>query len=183
VRVLAVATCAAIAAIAPSAAAAPAKSVPIRIGHGIGPVNIGMTGVQVSRALGRPRAVIERRVVGGRPYVELEYGFGNWNIGLLGRKGQRRVVLVGTALGRHKTPEGVGVGTTERIFWRRMRGQGFRPRNCAMRRITPDHWVLRRGGTETVFFPHYPYRGVGQQGPVAVVGVEVRAMPTLGCAF
>lgn len=100
-----------------------------------------------------------------------------------GRKGQRRVVLVGTSLLRHKTPQGVGPGSTDRQFWRRMRGEGIRTRNCAMLGLNPDHWFLRRGARETVFFPHYPARGLGQQGPITVVGVEVRAAPTIGCSF
>jgi hypothetical protein len=157
-------------------------SVPIRHGVGIGPVRLGMTGEQVRRILGAPRAVIERRVIRGQPYTELEYDFSAWNIGFLGRKGQRRVVLVGTGLARHKSPEGVGVGTREGVFWRRVRGEGFRRRRCE----GPDpggslnsrfHWVRPGRGTETVYFPGGPFN---QQ---EVTGVEVRAMPTVGCAF
>jgi hypothetical protein len=167
---------------APSASGSSSASHPIREGVGIGPVNIGMTGAQVYRALGRPRAVSERRVVSGQPYVELEYDFGAWNIGLLGRKGHRRVVLVGTALARHRTPEGVGVGTTERRFWRQVRGDGYRERTCA-ERPGSSHWVLRRGASETVFFPYHPCGWCGQEGPVKIVGVEIRAVPAVGCAF
>jgi hypothetical protein len=167
---------------APAAGGSTEASLPIRAGVGIGPVNIGMTGAQVYRALGKPRAVSERRVVNGQPYIELEYDFGAWNVGLLGRKGQRRVVLVGTGLSRHKTPEGVGVGTTERQFWRRLRGQGYRPRNCGVQ-MSASHWVRQRSGRETVFFPYYPCGWCGQEGPPRIVGVEVRSAPALGCGF
>jgi hypothetical protein len=167
---------------APSAVGAPSRSLPIHHGVGIGPIKLGMSGADVRKRLGRPRAVIERRVVRGQPYAEFEYDFGAWNVGFLGRKGHRRVVLVGTGLSRHKSPEGVGVGTNERTFWRRVRGEGFLRRRCD--RPDPSgslnsvfHWVRRGRGSETVYFPG---------GPPAfqeVTGVEVRAAPTTGCAF
>jgi hypothetical protein len=154
---------------APSASGSPARSVPIRLGVGIGPINLGMSGQQVRRALGRPTAVIERRVIGGRPYVELDYGFGRWNIGLLGRIGTRRVVLIGTGLARHRTPQGLGVGSTARQVERGLRGS--RQRICGSR----SHWYYRTGSTETVFYPAR-YEKVA-------VAVEVRSPPALGCAF
>jgi hypothetical protein len=169
-------------ALAPGATGSPSRSLPIRHGVGIGPIKLGMSGSDVRTRLGRPRAVIERRVIRGQPYVEFEYDFGAWNVGFLGRKGQRRVVLVGTGLTRHKSPEGVGVGTKESVFWRRVRGEGFRRRRCD--RPDPSgslnslfHWVRPGRGSETVYFPG---------GPASfqeVTGVEVRAVPTVGCAF
>jgi hypothetical protein len=152
-----------------SASASPSKSLPIRVGVGIGPINLGMTGAQVRQALGRPRAVIERRVIRGRPYVEFEYQYGAWNVGLLGRKGQRRVVLVGTGLARHRTPQGLGVGSTARQVERGLRGS--RQRLCGSR----SHWFYRTGPTETVFYPAR-YEKIA-------VAVEVRAPATVGCAF
>jgi hypothetical protein len=163
--------------LAPTAGGSPSKSLPIQHGVGIGAIKLGMSGTDVQRRLGRPRAVIERRVVRGQPYVEFEYDFGAWNIGFLGRKGQRRVVLVGTGLRLHKSPEGVGVGTTELVFWRRVRGQGFSRRICD--RPDPSgslnnlvHWVRRGRDSETVYFP-------GGAGSLQ----EVRGAPTVGCAF
>ncbi len=164
-------------ALAPPAAGTPSMSMPIRHGVGIGPIALGMTGTEVQRRLGRPRAVIERRVIRGRPYVEFEYDFGAWNVGFLGRRGQRRVVLVGTGLTTHKSPEGVGVGTVERVFWRRVRGQGVRQRRCDRSLNSIFHWVRPGRGTETVYFPGGP--ALEQE----VTGVEVRAAPTVGCAF
>jgi hypothetical protein len=159
----------AVAALSTTAAASPTRQLPIRIGVGIGPINLGMTGQQVRRSLGRPTAVIERRVIVGRPYVELDYGYGRWNIGLLGRKGSRRVVLVGTGLAHHRTPQGLGVGSTARQVERGLRGS--RQRVCGSR----SHWYYRTGATETVFYPAR-YEKVA-------VAVEVRAPTTVGCAF
>jgi hypothetical protein len=157
-------------AVASSASGAPERSVPIRLGVGIGPINLGMGGQQVRRALGKPTAVVERRVIGGRPYIEFDYGLGRWNVGLLGRKGSRRVVLVGTGLERHRTPQGLGVGSTARQVERGLRGS--RQRICG---FGNGHWYHRRGATETVFHPAR-YENVA-------VAVDVRSAPVLGCAF
>jgi hypothetical protein len=154
-------------AVASSASGAPERSVPIRLGVGIGPINLGMSGQQVRRALGAPRAVIERRVIRGVPYVEFEYRFGQWNVGLLGRKGHRRVVVVGTGLARHRTPEGIGVDSTEdRLIdaYPRLRRPGCPPGN---------EWLLRRGHTETIFSLDWRTR--------RVVGVEIMSTPVTPC--
>lgn len=156
--------------LAPSASGSTETSLPIRIGHGIGPVNLGMTGTQVYRALGRPRTVVERRMIRGRPYIEFEYGFGTWTVGFYGRKPNRRVVLVLTALGRHRTPEGLGVGSSDREVRRALRG--VRERTCNNPN-TWFNWFLRRGSTELVFHP-------GGH-PIEVTAVDVRSAPVLGC--
>jgi hypothetical protein len=164
----------------PSAAGAPGRSLPIRLGVGIGPINLGMSGQQVRRALGPPGAVLERRTLRGQPYTELQWREGAWNVGLLGRKGKRRVVLVGTGLTRHRTPEGVGVGTSERQIARRLRG--LRERYCDNPHgTTTHHWYLRRGRSETVFVP------IGRATPTGgvrrtVAAVEVRGGAAVGCA-
>src|SRR5918997_1884847 len=170
------------AALAPTAGGSPSKSMPIQHGVGIGAIRLGMSGSEDQKRLGRPRAVIERRVVRGQPYVEFEYDFGAWKVGFLGRKGQRRVVLVGTGFALQKSPQAVGVGTKERVFWRRVRGEGFLRRRCD--RPDPSgslnslfHWVRRGRGSETVYFPG------GPASLQEVTGVEVRGAPTVGCAF
>jgi hypothetical protein len=157
--------------LAPSASGSSERSVPIRIGHGIGPINLGMTGAQVYRALGRPRTVVDRKVIRGRPYVEFEYGYGRWTVGFYGRKPNRRVVLVLTALGRHRTPEGLGVGSSDREVRRGLRG--IRERTCNNPNIWIN-WYLRQGNTELVFHP-------GGH-PIEVNAVDVRSAPVLGCA-
>jgi hypothetical protein len=174
-------------AVASSASGTRNDSVAIRPRVGIGPINLGMTGQQVRRAVGRPRAVITRRFIDGRPYVELEWGLGDWKVGLLGRKGNRRVVLVGTALGRHRTPEGLGVGTRESRLWRELRGR-IRERDCDQLRlgaVTDLQWFVRAKNAETIFFPHaarpctYTCVSVNY---LYVGTVEVRASPVIGCA-
>jgi len=164
-----VVACAVIA--APSAVGSPARSVPIRVGVGIGPINLGMTEKQVRRALGRPSGVVERRVVRGQPYVKLQWGYGTWDVGLLGRKGRRRVVVVLTSLERHRTPQGLGVGSTQRQVARRL--PGTRERICG---FGIAEWYLRRGSAETVFH-------AGGTGPPVADAVDVRMAPALGCAF
>jgi hypothetical protein len=187
-----VATAAAVA-VASSASGSPNDSVAIRPGVGIGPINLGMTGQQVRRALGRPSAVMTRRVIDGRPYVKFQWGLGDWNVGLLGRKGNRRVVLVGTALGRHRTPEGLGVGTRESRLWRELRGR-IRERDCSGRIKPPNwpdptaegaEWFVRAKNAETIFFPH-PARACTSWCSVDylyVGAVEVRASPVIGCGL
>jgi hypothetical protein len=190
VRIAALVLFAALAVVVTSSAAGRTdERTAIRPGVGIGPINLGMTGREVRRALGRPRAVITRRVIDGRPYVELEWGLGEWNVGLLGRKGNRRVVLVGTALGRHRTPEGLGVGTRQSRLWQELRGR-IRERDCKESVITTDgsdlHWFVRARNAETVFFPHAarPCTYVCVSVDYLYVGtVEVRASPVIGCAF
>lgn len=175
-------------AVASSASGSSKGSSAIRPGVGIGPINLGMTGQQVRRKLGRPRAVVSRRVIAGRPYVVYQWGLGDWNVGLLGRRGNRRVVLVGTSLPRHRTPSGLGVGTRERRLWRVLQAS-IRERDCKPNVIDylarDVEWFLRARNAETVFLPEpaqscrltcvsadYLYVGV----------VEVRAPPLTGCA-
>lgn len=129
-----------------------------------------MTAAQVRRVLGSPRTVVERRVIRGLPYIELEYGFGTWTVGLYGRKGNRRVVLVLTALGRHRTPQGLGVGSTARQVRRGLRG--VRERSCTNPNVW-FNWYQRQGDTEVVFHP-------GGH-PTEVLAVDVRTAPVLGC--
>lgn len=177
-RLVIVAFVAAAVVVAPSATARPNERIAIRPGVGIGPLNLGMTGQEVRRALGKPRAVSKRRVLRDRPYVEFEWNYGDWWVGLVGPKGHRRVVLVGTALGRHRTREGLGVGTTEKRLWRELRGR-IRERVCHNPSgLEIHHWYYRTGSGETIFFPDYPL----QEGPPTVVGrVQVRSGPALGC--
>lgn len=186
-----VATAAAVA-VASSASGSRNDSVAIRPGVGIGPINLGMTGQQVRRALGRPRAVMTRRVINGRPYVKFQWGPGDWNVGLLGRKGNRRVVLIGTALGRHRTPEGLGVGTRESRLWRELRGR-IRERDCSGRIKPPNwpdptgagaEWFVRANNAETIFLPHAARACTSwcSVDYLYVGAVEVRASPVIGCA-
>jgi hypothetical protein len=165
--------------LAPAASGSSERSVPIRLGVGIGPVNLGMTEAQVRRSLGRPGAVLERRRVRGQAYIELQWRQGDWNVGFVGRKGSRRVVLVGTGLRRHRTPQGVGVGTTEARIARQLRG--LRERYCANPHgLHRRQLVLRGDREETVFLLIGRYLPSGE--PHSEVGsVEIRGGPTVAC--
>lgn len=171
-------------AVAPSTSASPNDGIAIRPGVGIGPINLGMTGQQVRQALGKPHGVLERRVIRGQPYTELEWHYGAWNVGFLGRKGKRRVVLVGTNLTRHRTPEGLGVGTGEARLWRELRGR-VRERDCwntPAAHTRARHWYIRQRSTETVFFPtSRPTRIYTSKPKIFVGAVDVRTDPVLAC--
>lgn len=123
--------------------------------------------------------MLERRVIRGQAYTELQWGYGNWNIGLLGPHGQRRVVLVGTTLGRHRTPEGLGVGSTDNQVARRLRGVRQRP--CRIYDRTSE-WYQRRGSAETVFLARQPPRWLPGMA-LDVDAVEVRGRPVVGCVL
>jgi hypothetical protein len=86
----------------------------IRPAQGIGKIRLGMTEAQVRRTMGRPRAVIRQPGGFGLGAVELEYGLAAYTVRLVGRRGQARVVRVGTTLVRERTRAGVGVGSLER---------------------------------------------------------------------
>jgi hypothetical protein len=143
------------------AVAAPERDALIRPGVGIGKVRLGMTEAQVRRALGRPFAVRRRSAGFGRVRVELQFEDGNTFVTLTRRRGVLRVVGVSTVKRSERTPQGVGVGTSERRLARvygsrlrcerlktqTLRGQTFvvGPRTC---------WLPGRGGTRTVFVSH-----------------------------
>jgi hypothetical protein len=111
------------AAVAFSAAAAPSADTLIRPGQAIGKARLGMSEAQVRRALGRPFAVIRRRVGFGNLAVEYQYADGNLFVHLRGRAGALRVVRVVTLQRSERTREGVGVGVRERVLMRAYRGR------------------------------------------------------------
>ncbi len=92
----------------------------IRLGRGIGRVNLGMTSAQLVRAVGKPVAI---RQGGGAPvagrlskdptYVEYEYvQTHGYTVGLAKRGGKLRVVMVVIYIRGQRTPQGVGVGSS-----------------------------------------------------------------------
>lgn len=85
----------------------------IRPGAGIGPIRLGMTELQVRRALGRPSTVHRARA--GRIYiVSLNYYMrGEYRVTLRGPRGAVRVSLVGTISPEQRTSQGLGIGTSE----------------------------------------------------------------------
>jgi len=155
------------ASVAAPAGAARQRDALIRPGVGIGEVWVGMTAAEVRRALGRPFASRSKRDGFGRLRVELQFEDGYTFVTLAGRRGALRVVGVSTVKKAERTPQGVGVGSTERRVARaygsrlrceRLKRQTFRgqtyivgPRTCSL----PGP-----GGTRTVFVSHIrPYAG------------------------
>ena len=82
-----------------------------------------MTETQVRQRLGRPGSVVRRSRGFGRVYVELQFDDGWFNVGLLGRAGRLRVVRIATVYDTERTPQGFGVGTTERRLAATFRGR------------------------------------------------------------
>ena len=129
----------------------------IRPGVGIGPIRLGMTEQQVRRALGRPNTV--QRARAGRIYVvSLNfYMRGDYRVTLRGPRGAVRVILVGTVSEDEKTPEGIGIGSSEKDLrgaYPSMRckdvrgsGSGVTRRECRVGPRTRRHmiFVIGRG--------------------------------------
>ena len=102
-----------------AASAAPTRDTLVRPGRGIGRVTLGMSEGQVRGALGRHRAVARQRELGfGQRYVELQWGYGEWTVGLQGRPGRMRVVMVSTTLRAQRTPSNLGIGSRLRDILR-----------------------------------------------------------------
>jgi hypothetical protein len=145
------------AAVAVPAAGAPTADTLIRPGQAIGKARLGMSEAQVRRALGRPFAVIRRRVGFGNRAAEYQYADGYLFVHLRGRAGALRVVRVVTLQRSERTREGVGVGVRERALMRAYRGRlrCSRPPTETRRGITyvvgDRTCTLPAGGARTVF--------------------------------
>jgi hypothetical protein len=112
-------------AISQAGAASPERTELIRMGKGIGKVQLGMTRPAVRRALGGPHAVVYRRVDFGARGRYLELGWERpgrswepvlWQVGFrsLRRRGTMRVVRVSTTAPSQRTPKRLGVGSRPR---------------------------------------------------------------------
>jgi hypothetical protein len=127
-------------AVAQTGAAVPERDQVIRMGKGIGKVQLGMTMPAVRRALGRRHDIVNRRQnFGARGrYLELAWEFPGaswdtpvvWNVGFRSwsRRGTLRVVRVSTTTPRQRTPKGLGVGTRSRNLAR-----AYRDATCVLR--------------------------------------------------
>jgi hypothetical protein len=125
----------------------------IRPGVSIGAVRLGMTLPQVRRALGPPTIVVRRESRGfGIRYVEYQWAYGTWRVGLRGRTDSERVVRIGTTLSRQRTPARIGAGSNTGDVARRY---GDRI-SCVSRTFgRPDGgtWLVLRGpGTRMTAF-------------------------------
>jgi hypothetical protein len=113
----------AVLALSPAGAAAHERNQVIRIGQGIGKIQLGMTIPRVRRALGGPHLVVYRRHnFGARGrYLELgwelpgrtswepvlwQVGFRSWS-----RRGALRAVRISTTARRERTRRGIGMGS------------------------------------------------------------------------
>jgi hypothetical protein len=95
----------------PVASAGSSSDALIRPGKSIGKAQLGMTEMQVRRALGRPLAVVRKRVGFGRSNVELQYADFNLFVELRTRRRTLRVVRVSTLQRSERTPQGIGIGS------------------------------------------------------------------------
>ena len=108
---------------AASAAAAPTSDALIRPGKAIGKARLGMSEADVRHALGRPLAVVRKRVGFGREEVELQYADGYLFVHLRGPRSALRIVRIVTFQRSERTAAGVGVGSRERALLRAYRGK------------------------------------------------------------
>jgi hypothetical protein len=115
----------ALALVAAGAAIAVAGSAAASItpGVGIGPVRLGMTEKALAAALGRPEAWHRETSTFGRVRAVFQYGVSDYTVVLDGLPGGLRVTAVSTILRRHRSVEGFGVGTPERVLRARFRGR------------------------------------------------------------
>jgi hypothetical protein len=154
VRAVAVssAVAAVLAAAAGTAAGASERDAVIRPGVGIGKVRLGMPLARVRLALGPPTAVGRRTKLGfGSEYVEYHWGWSRWRVGVLGRRGGRRVVMVATGLRRERTRSGVGVGSSERTVRRRLGARCGRLSEPQVAQFEGWCYVGNRGAPQTFF--------------------------------
>jgi hypothetical protein len=96
-----------------AAQAASARDQLIRPGVGISKARLGMTTAQVRRAMGAPQAVTRKAGRFGRALLELQYGYGSYNVLLSGPRGRERVIAVTTYFAGERTAQGVGVNSLE----------------------------------------------------------------------
>jgi len=89
-------------------------------GVGIGKVKLGMTLVQVKKALGPPQRVNKRAQLAGRGYVEYGWDFSTLWVGFVNTKGVLHAVLVGTDLRSQGTFKGAGIGTVRETLRRKL---------------------------------------------------------------
>lgn len=129
---------------ASSALTIPGKITPAK---GVGSLRLGATEASARRAfrqVGRPTVSAPVRRGTSREYVELQYphrdvayGAVSYFVGLQGRPGRRRVVLIDVRTPRNATPQGVAVGKTDAQLLRAYRNLDCRP-GYTMSRTTRD---------------------------------------------
>jgi hypothetical protein len=148
--------------LAGAAPAAPEHNQLVRMGKGIGKIQLGMTLPQVRRAFGRHRVVYRRHDFGARGRY-IEYGWERpgrvswevavWQIGFRStrRGGPMRVVRVLTNAPNERTPRRLGVGS-----WPRQIVKAYPNATCVSRGTEGPYrwdWVIveNRDGGMTAF--------------------------------
>jgi hypothetical protein len=152
-RVVALLGVAVVAATAQPARATVAGSESIRPGVGIGKIEIGMRLETVRRSLGKPTALARRKPLShGAEYAEYIWGAQtDWRVGVVGRPGKKRVVMVATTLARQRTQNGVGVGSTDKIVQRRLNAVCTKDTKPGDRAFNGWCFTVGKGGIQTVF--------------------------------
>jgi hypothetical protein len=176
VTVAAIGSLAVLSAASPGAAG-PESDLLVRHGQGIGKLRLGMTLPQVKSLLGAPRAVNKKERRGGRGYVyvELDWDWARWTVGFMRPRGGRyRAVLIGTIQRTQRTPEGLGVGSSDSDLFRKLADLRCRmvfPASGGS--LTHAECVYgRAGGRQTVFIKD---KWSGHDDPsIGIAQVEVR---------
>jgi hypothetical protein len=100
----------------PAGAAEPS----IRPGIGIAKIRLGMTEAQLRAAMGPPDASHREPSTFGRVRAVIQYAAGTYTVVFDGPPRALRVTAVSTRLTRHRSAEGFGVGTPERVLKARL---------------------------------------------------------------
>jgi hypothetical protein len=165
--------------VAGGAVASSSRDALVRPGVGIGRVSLGMTPVQVERALGRHTLVNKRERLGfGTSYVE-HYWDAGWTVGYTGRRGRLRVVRVSTQARNQRTPARIGVGSRPRDIVRAYPGARCAERYRRYRYVRVGRYVSvrARNGRVTAFLVGTPW--YGQDRSHRVLEVMVASTPLL----
>jgi hypothetical protein len=106
-----------------SASASRESATVVRHGEAIGKVRLGMTVPQVRRIIGRPHSVVTESRGRGYRYRELGWNLGWWTVGFMRAPGgEYKAVRIGTVSRAQRTPERLGVESTDAQIVNRLRG-------------------------------------------------------------
>lgn len=165
-----------------AAAGAPARDALVQPGRGIGKLRLGMTQAEVTRVLGRPTYVADSRRLGfGQRYVELQWGYAEWSVGLQGAVGRMRAVMIGTTLRSQRTRSNLGTGSRIRDIVRHYPRATCSDWAGLRTNSSKERWIVVRNasGARTIFAGVWD--GRADPGPVRIVEVMVQ-VPASGLA-
>jgi hypothetical protein len=165
----------------------------VRHGESIGKLRLGMTLPQVKSILGAPRGVNKREKRGGRGYVylELDWDYAWWTVGFMRAPGGKyRAVAIGTIQRGQRTPERLGVGSTDLELARKLDIRCRHVFPAQGGNATQSECVHGRAGRPQTVFVLERWRGDDQRTRVAQVEVRdplfyrgwpVKLCPVTGC--